>query len=183
LRRGRGQDVANGLLESGARLFADEVGDNSAIAAIENGFGHGAGPGRIYALIKCVDVNAGLLAVTREAGAMQFEKMADEMHVGIIIEADAESGEALGRVLLGEADEHGKFVAAGFAPGGPKSDEERFAFVLRDDAMVAIEIDQRERGLNGRLRRVRGGLGGCRMRPGDASGDDSEKRKNQGGLQ
>ena len=131
----------NGLLEVIARLFADKVDDDAAVARIEKRFGHRAGPSGIHALVERVDINAHFLAIIRKFGMMQREEMANEMHVGVIVEADAESAEALGRVFFAELDEHRKFFAARLAPGGPEGDEERLAFVFGEEAIVAVEVD------------------------------------------
>ena len=100
LRAGTGENLANPFLECGARLFADEVPDDTAIAAVENCFWHGAGPRGIDAMVERVDIDAGLLAITRKAGLIASEKSANEIHVRVIIEAHAEDRETLRRILL-----------------------------------------------------------------------------------
>ena len=142
LRVRTGENLANPFLECGARLFADEVSDDVAIAAVENCFWHGAGPRGVDATIERIDVDAGLLAIARKAGLIASEKAANEIHVRIIVEADTEDRETLRSVLLLELNEHGEFVAARFAPCCPERDDERFAAILGKNLIVTGEIDQ-----------------------------------------
>ena len=156
--RGRRENLADGVFERLARLFADEVNENTALARVEKCFGHRAGPNGIHALIEGVHVDAHLLAIVREVGTMLREKVADQMHVGIVVEADAKRVEAFRRVFLAEIDEPGKLLATGFAPGSPESDHERLAFVFREDAIVAIEVNQLGISGSGRLGGLRRGV-------------------------
>ena len=93
------------FFECGARLFADEMADDATVATVKNCFGHGASPLGIHAAIERVNINAGLLAIIREARLIASEEAVDEIHVRIIVEADAENCEALRRILLFELNE------------------------------------------------------------------------------
>src|ERR1700691_6045931 len=117
------------------------AGDVS-IATVKNCFGHGAGPSGIYAQIERVHVNPGLLAIVRESGTMQCQEMTDEVHVRIVVEADAENRQALRCILFAQFDEHWEFVTAWLAPRRPESDEQRLAAVFREHALIAIEVNQ-----------------------------------------
>jgi hypothetical protein len=153
-----GENLADAFFEGSARLPADEMAEDAAVATVENCFRHGAGPRGIYAAVESVYVNSGFLAIARESGLIFRKEAADEIHVGVVIEADAKNRKTLRRVLLVELDEHGEFVAAGLAPCGPEGDDERLAVVLREDLIVANDIDEREFG-GGGLGRFGGGFG------------------------
>src|SRR5580700_4858467 len=156
---GAGENLAYTFFESCARLCADEMADDAAVATIENCFGHRAGPCGIHAAVEGIDIDSGFLTIVREAGLIFREEAADEIHVRVIIKADAENREALRRVLLVKLDEHGELIAARLAPGGPEGDDERLAAVLREHLIVAGDVDQRELGCGGWLGRFWGGLG------------------------
>lgn len=167
----------NTLLKGFARLLADEMADDAAVAAIENGFGHGAGPGGIHAVIEGVDIDAGFLAVIRERRLIFGQEAADEMDVGVVIEADAEDGEALRRVLARELGDHGKFVAAGLTPGGPKADEDGLAAIFGEGVLVAGQVDE------GQVGRLGGFVGGGRglARGGRVRGSDGWQKSRESG--
>src|ERR1700756_2323972 len=101
------------------------MADDVSIASIENRFGHGAGPCRIHAAIEGVHIDSRFLAIIGKAGLIAREKAANEIHVRVVIEADAENREPLRRILFLQLDEQGKFVATGFAPRRPESDDKR----------------------------------------------------------
>src|ERR1700690_920597 len=123
-----------------------------AVAPVEDCFRHVAGPRGIYAAIERIDIDSGLLAVAGEAGLIASEEAANEIHVRVIVEADAKNCETLRGELFLQLDEEGKFVAAGFTPRGPEGDDERLAAIFRESLLIAREIDEREIGC--------GGLGG-----------------------
>lgn len=144
-------------------LLADEMSDDTAVATVENRFRHAAAPLRIHAAIERIDVNAGLLAIIGEAGVIAGKEAANEIHVGIVVEADAKNRETLRSILFFELNEQRKFVAARFAPRGPKGDDERFAAVLRENLVVAGEVNKRQIGC-GRFGGFCCGLGGGCLR-------------------
>ena len=98
---------------------------------------------------------------------MLRQEMPDEMHVRIVVEADAKSRQPLRRILLGQLDEHGKFIAARLAPRGPECHEQRLASIFRHDSLVASQVNQS---------RVSSGRGFCHAR-----GRFSRRRLRAGG--
>src|SRR5580692_9079017 len=125
------------------------MADDVSIASIENRFGHRAGPCRIHAAIESVHIDSWLLAIIGKAGLIAREEAANEIHVRVVIEADAENREALRRILFLQLDEQGKFVAARLTPRRPERDDERLAAVFRQYLVVAGEVNQWQVGYRG----------------------------------
>ena len=111
----------------------EKCGGNGAIPAGQNGLDEGIFFTLLFAVVGEDRLVAGQEAAHEDAVA-----------VAILVEADADNFEALGSVLLGEFVEHGVFVAARLAPSGPEGDDEGFAFVLLENLLVALSVDQFE---------------------------------------
>ena len=93
-------------------------------------------------MIESVHIDSRLLAVIRESWTILREKTPDEIHVGVIVQADSEHGQPLRRVLLRQFHQQRIFVAARFAPRRPESYEKRLAVIFSERLVVAGEIDQ-----------------------------------------
>src|ERR1700690_1769045 len=110
-----------------------------AVAAIKNRLRHRARPRRIHADVKRVHINSRFLPVIRKSRLVQIEEMADEVHVRVVIEADAENRQTLWPILFAQLDQHRKFLTAWFAPSGPESNEQRFAAEFCEHAFVPTQ--------------------------------------------
>src|SRR4029077_19031512 len=141
------------------------MADDVSIASIENRFGHRAGPCRIHAAIESIHIDSRLLAIIGKAGLIAREKAANEIHVRVVIKADAKNREALRRILFLQLHKQRKFVATGLAPRGPERDDERFAVVFRQHLVVAGEFNQEKVG-DGGFAGFRRRFGGGRLRLG-----------------
>ena len=115
-----------------------------SVAAVKNCLGHAAHPVRIHAVVELVHVNSRLLAIIGKARLILREEMADQIHVRVIVHADAEDGETVRRIFLRQLDEHRILVAARLAPCGPEGHQQRLALVLRENAIVSGHVNERE---------------------------------------
>src|SRR5487761_594678 len=133
--RSRGERIRhqplNFLFKFGARPRSIELRVGLSIGFVENRGRNRSIPRGINRMIETVDVDSRLLAVIREIRMIHGKEMADDVQIGIRIEAHANKNHSLGLVLLRQTHEHGIFRAARLAPRGPEIHDQRLASIFR----------------------------------------------------